>query len=129
MADYDPEQIRARLEQRAAELAQTRSDMRREGEGAREGELADVDQHPADSGTETHDEEVDRTTEVFMDEERRRIDEALHAVEQGTYGTCIECGQAIPPARLEAVPEAVRCIEHQRSFEGEHRQAYPPSSR
>jgi RNA polymerase-binding transcription factor DksA len=88
-----------------------------------ENELAHVDNHPADLGSELHEQEVDLTTEVFLDEEARRIAEALHALEAGTYGTCIVCGREIPPERLKAVPEAVRCLQHQREFEAEHRQA------
>src|SRR3984957_16770008 len=33
-----------------------------------------------------------------------QIDDALARIDQGTYGTCTECGKAIPKARLDAVP-------------------------
>jgi len=42
-----------------------------------------------------------------------RIDEALQRVDQGTYGTCDECGQDIAQARLKAVPFALLCLECQ----------------
>ena len=42
-----------------------------------------------------------------------RIDEALQRVDQGTYGTCDECGQEIAEARLKAVPFALLCLECQ----------------
>jgi DnaK suppressor protein len=42
-----------------------------------------------------------------------RIDEALQRVDQGTYGTCDECGQDIAAARLSAVPFALLCIDCQ----------------
>jgi DnaK suppressor protein len=42
-----------------------------------------------------------------------RIDEALQRVDQGTYGTCDECGQDIAAARLSAVPFALLCLECQ----------------
>ncbi len=38
------------------------------------------------------------------------IDEALERVAAGTYGRCVICGNAIPDARLEAVPWAALCI-------------------
>jgi RNA polymerase-binding transcription factor DksA len=38
------------------------------------------------------------------------IDVALDRVALGTYGYCMSCGQPIAPARLEARPEAARCI-------------------
>ena len=42
-----------------------------------------------------------------------RIDEALQRVDQGTYGTCDECGKDIAEARLSAVPFALLCLECQ----------------
>ena len=34
---------------------------------------------------------------------------ALQRLEQGSYGSCLECGKDIPEARLRALPFAVRC--------------------
>ncbi|WP_369856981.1 TraR/DksA family transcriptional regulator [Candidatus Thalassolituus haligoni] len=39
------------------------------------------------------------------------IQQALERIEQGTYGSCIECGETIESARLEAVPYAIRCLQ------------------
>jgi RNA polymerase-binding transcription factor DksA len=86
------------------------------------GELAHVDNHPGDLGTETHDEELDETAGIFFDEEERRIAEARRALADGSYGVCLNCHQRIPPDRLSAVPETVRCLHCQRLFEGLHRQ-------
>lgn len=126
MADYDADQVRTRLERRIEEIESTRSGMDAESDSARSSELADYDQHPGDAGSETHDQEVEATTEVFFDEERRQIEEALRALDDGTYGTCVVCGREIPAGRLEVRPEAVRCVEDQRRFEGEHRVANQP---
>ena len=38
-----------------------------------------------------------------------RIDEALHRLEEATYGYCFECGEEISEKRLRALPFAVRC--------------------
>jgi RNA polymerase-binding transcription factor DksA len=38
------------------------------------------------------------------------VEAALKRVADGTYGTCVACGEQIAPARLEARPEAARCI-------------------
>ncbi len=126
MADYDADTVKARLERRIEEIERTRARMHAESWGREANELADYDQHPGDLGSETHDHELDQTTEILLDEERRRVDEALQAVDDGTYGTCVVCGRPIPEARLEAKPEAVRCVEDQRRFEGEHRMANQP---
>ena len=39
------------------------------------------------------------------------IDAALERLEQGSYGTCEQCGRPIGEGRLEARPIATRCIE------------------
>ncbi|HLG67701.1 MAG TPA: TraR/DksA C4-type zinc finger protein [Acidimicrobiales bacterium] len=36
--------------------------------------------------------------------------DAIHRLDEGTYGRCERCGQPIEPARLEAMPAARRCI-------------------
>ena len=35
---------------------------------------------------------------------------ALERLESGSYGICAGCGEAIPTARLEALPTATRCV-------------------
>lgn len=35
---------------------------------------------------------------------------ALHRMDEGTYGLCVTCGNAIAARRLEALPYAVRCL-------------------
>ena len=41
----------------------------------------------------------------------RAIEDAIHRVDQGTYGICTDCENEIAPARLEAVPWTRVCIE------------------
>ena len=118
----DRARIEARLDARLDELVRTRAAMRRSGEGMRTSELAHLDNHPGDVASELHDEELDETTEIFLEEEERRIAEARRALADGSYGRCKECGRPIPTDRLEAVPEAVRCLTCQRHFEAQHRQ-------
>ena len=38
------------------------------------------------------------------------INRALLRIQNGTYGECVRCGDAIAPKRLEARPEAALCI-------------------
>jgi DnaK suppressor protein len=49
--------------------------------------------------------------EVREREALRRISSALYRMNQGSYGRCISCGAAIDPGRLEAIPEAVLCLQ------------------
>lgn len=59
-------------------------------------------------------------------ESLRKIDEAIHALEGGTYGTCVECEEPIASARLKALPFALRCVpcqENEEQREGDERPA------
>jgi len=38
------------------------------------------------------------------------IERALEKLDNGTYGLCDFCGQPIPPARLEIMPQATLCV-------------------
>jgi DnaK suppressor protein len=114
-------EIEARLDARLEEVIRTRTAMQRSAEGMRDSELAHVDNHPGDLATDLHDEELDETTVIFLEEEERRIAEARRALANGRYGICQACGRTIGAERLAAVPEAVRCLDCQRRFEGLHR--------
>jgi DnaK suppressor protein len=111
-----------RLDERLQELVRTRAAMRAASAGMRDSELAHVDNHPGDSAGDLVEEEIEETEEIFLEEGERRIAEARRALAEGRYGICSDCRREIPPARLEAVPDAVRCVGCQRRFEGWHRQ-------
>ncbi|MFF8032206.1 MULTISPECIES: TraR/DksA family transcriptional regulator [unclassified Streptomyces] len=38
------------------------------------------------------------------------IDEAFARVDDGTYGSCLGCGRAVPPERLEILPHTRHCV-------------------
>jgi DnaK suppressor protein len=42
---------------------------------------------------------------------QEKLERALAKLAEGSYGSCDRCGAAIAPARLEAVPESVLCID------------------
>jgi RNA polymerase-binding transcription factor DksA len=42
-------------------------------------------------------------------DEVRDISAALERIASGDYGTCVACGEAIEPGRLQAWPTARRC--------------------
>lgn len=76
------------------------------------GELSTYDNHPADMGTELFERGKDNALNEHAEEELKQINEALHAIEEDTYGICSVCGVDIPFERLEAVPTTDRCINH-----------------
>lgn len=84
-----------------------------------------VGQSASDEGTEDI---VDRANNSYnrefmfalSDTERQvllAIDEALERLDSGQYGTCLNCEESIPRARLKAVPWARYCIDCQEQAE------------
>jgi phage/conjugal plasmid C-4 type zinc finger TraR family protein len=61
--------------------------------------------------------ELARLTASRLAERARRLRHALTRVSDGEYGICSECGTAIPPARLLAVPDAATCVACQSRLE------------
>ena len=60
--------------------------------------------------------------------EQRRIvmiDEALRAIDAGTYGLCEQCGNRIEYLRLQALPFAKTCIRCQSAAENGPRGKIP----
>ena len=57
---------------------------------------------------------VDRESGLLRD-----VKAALRRIEDGTFGTCMECESAINPRRLIAVPWALRCIRCQEATDRE----------
>lgn len=39
------------------------------------------------------------------------VDAALARIDNGKYGTCANCGKEIDPARMEARPESIYCVD------------------
>ena len=84
--------------------------------------LAELGEPIRGPGQMTYGSQAAAATQVFeqqrdlalRDHERAQlaqVDAAIAALEAGTYGTCRSCGNAIAPARLEAIPWAALCIE------------------
>jgi RNA polymerase-binding transcription factor DksA len=69
-------------------------------------ELADYDQHPADTGTETFEREKDLSILEQLENELAELHAALERVDAGTYGIDEETGAPIDDARLDAFPTA-----------------------
>ena len=61
--------------------------------------------------------EVSFATRDLLVERANRLADALERLREGTYGTCVECGQSIAPARLKAVPEVTTCVRCQDRLE------------
>jgi RNA polymerase-binding transcription factor DksA len=57
--------------------------------------------------------EADEVTEVLAEGARvalRDVLDALHRIDDGTYGRCVLCGDEISLARLEVIPAVAECL-------------------
>jgi DnaK suppressor protein len=74
-----------------------------ENNSGRQGDMADQ----ATGNNEVHVQLKLKQTDAKI---LKAIEEALDRIEQGTYGTCRDCGEAIADARLKAIPWTRVCI-------------------
>ena len=98
------ESLRADLEARLSELHDRLQSIKK-----------DVTQtHSGDSADQAQERENDEVVDAIGNETKlsiREIQLALVRIEDGTYGLCDRCGEAIGEARLGALPEATRCVD------------------
>ena len=67
--------------------------------------------------------EADRT-EAILHSARGQRDEVLAAlarIDDSSYGKCVDCGGEIPEGRLDARPDAARCVSCQAKWAKRHR--------
>lgn len=67
--------------------------------------------HMAELGSDNYEQEFTLSLMQTEEDTLILIEEALERIEEGVYGQCVECGGAIPKARLNAIPFAPLCIK------------------
>ena len=100
--------LRSEIERKTREIATPTDDR---------GEDLTVSQHPADVAGDLTAREDEIALELGFARELEAVDAALERIADGTYGTCVDCGTAIPIERLVAQPRALRDIVCERRFE------------
>lgn len=100
-------QLRARLRGDVSTLANAA--LSKSGGGG--GGSSAVPSHIADLGTDTY--EQDNTILLMNNEGETlaQIEQALERVEDGVYGSCMECSGKIPKMRLRAIPYTAYCVK------------------
>jgi DnaK suppressor protein len=114
-------QMRARIEKERGTLIDQLRQIGLTPVTGHAGPHGDVDQ-PRDEGD--HAQASERRDLSYMTRERlaeriNRLTIALERLEAGTYGECEVCGGRIEPARLDAIPDAARCLQCQERAERE----------
>ena len=61
--------------------------------------------------------EIGFATRELLVDRVNRLSAALERLRDGQYGTCVECEEAISPARLRALPEVQTCVRCQDRIE------------
>ena len=121
MSTIDVESFKTRLVAERERTVKAIAYLHEENRGTTEDEQRELsggsDNHLADIATYTYDRELDSTLEESEGVHLAHIDAALTRIEEGSFGTCENCGKAISPERLEAMPWASLCIDCKRLAE------------
>jgi RNA polymerase-binding protein DksA len=105
--------LRARLRGDVSKMADTAL---KKSRSESNGDLSSMPIHMADIGSDNFEQEFTLSLMENDGGTLTQIEASLERIEEGTYGSCEECGAKIPKARLNAVPYAslcVRCAEQQ----------------
>ncbi|WP_199883883.1 TraR/DksA C4-type zinc finger protein [Anaerosinus massiliensis] len=73
-------------------------------------ELSMYDNHPADVSDQLFERSKDIALRDHANVLLEKLEVALKKIEDGSYGICSHCGEAIDRERLEAVPSAALCL-------------------
>ncbi len=105
---------RKRLEEMRDDLDRSVAILHGEHPGPQAG--AGYPQDAADAGSSLS--EADRSEAILSSAraQREEVLAALARMEDNRYGRCVDCGQQIPAGRLEARPEAARCVNCQSAY-------------
>ena len=106
------ETMKKRLEEKQAELQESLA-------GLTEAHPQPVDPIEANDGLNDFEDaavdflEMQQEQSIEVNEQAllTEVQQALKRIEQGAYGTCVDCGRPIPEKRLEAIPWAARDVE------------------
>jgi DnaK suppressor protein len=90
------------------------------GAGQQQG-ATEYPQDPADAGANLSENERSEAVLAVARKQRSDVLAALHRIELGSYGSCVDCGALLPDGRLEAKPEAARCVACQSKLDRSRR--------
>jgi RNA polymerase-binding transcription factor DksA len=111
----DTEVAKQRLEATLTELDRLAAELTDEQDPQNRPDTSDQDTGDAAIQLDSIDREQ-ASLEVIA-AQRERVEGALQRIADGTYGRCIDCGRELTDDRLEARPEAARCVDDQRKAE------------
>jgi phage/conjugal plasmid C-4 type zinc finger TraR family protein len=106
-------EAKKKLQQRKLELEEQLSDLYKGTAFINPGDVQD----PGDQAQSLSLETTQISLQNAELHEYNMITQALTMIDEGTYGTCLDCGQPISEKRLKLYPNATRCLPCQEVFE------------
>ena len=100
--------LRARLH---GDVTQLRETALRQSRTETAGGLSSMPIHMAEMGSDNYEQEFTLSLMQNEGEALEKIHVSLERIEEGTYGSCEECGGKISKTRLNAIPYATLCIK------------------
>jgi DnaK suppressor protein len=100
--------LRARLQGDVTQLADAAL---KKSRSEANGDLSSMPIHMADIGSDNFEQEFTLSLMENDGVTLEKIEASLERIEEGTYGTCEECGVKIPKSRLNAIPYTVLCVK------------------
>lgn len=111
----DVDHYKTILEQKEREMTEELARRRNDALEARKTDVGDE----MDSVTDATEEEEALLEGELASDTLTMVQDALKRIQDGTYGICIDCGEQITPARLEAVPWTPYCLKDQEKHDKE----------
>ncbi|MFI0432808.1 MAG: hypothetical protein RLZ55_202 [Actinomycetota bacterium] len=103
-------EIRAELAREAATLRNDLADTRSNIDGIVQDSGSAAGDDLADTGSKTFEREQEMFVAEQVSEALSQVLFAIERIDEGTYGTCEDCGLQIGRERLEAYPRATLCM-------------------
>lgn len=113
------QEIRSRLDAVLADLDRSAAVLAHERDSG--GEVDELVLHPADYASNVGEADREEASIEVIAAHRERIVRAIERLEGGIYGQCIDCATQMPDERLDAKPDAERCVPCQQRHEASAR--------
>src|SRR5215813_8554143 len=114
LSDTDVRRLRGQLlalrDRVDAKFARVRQEAFRGAGGESGGGISNAPIHLGDLGSQEFDQSVTLGLAEKEAAMRYEIEDALHRIRTGDFGTCEACGRTIPKERLKIVPYARQCV-------------------
>ncbi len=108
--DSELAEVRVELEGQARELRGEIDDAEVQAAAVQRDAVGEGPGDEADAGSKTFEREHEMSLANNSRDLLLQVQRALARIDDGTYGRCESCGNAIPKPRLQAAPRATLCV-------------------